>query len=154
MDSPFGQAQRFATSWMDCASRMAQTGMAFDTSRAPPELARQMRTMVFAAMAQYAEQFMRSPEFLEGMKRSLDAAITFRKQMNGVLTAMQHNAQGVARQDIDSLMLTMRHIETRVLDAITEVSGRLDDLTRRLDGLENPPAEPAGDTPAATAPVG
>jgi hypothetical protein len=147
MESVFDQAQRFAGVWMEYASRMQQAGMMFDPSKAPPDVARQMRSMAFSAMSQYAEQFMRSPEFLEAMKQSLDGAITFRKQINDFLTEMQHNAQGVARQDVDSLMVTMRHIETRVLDAVDRVATRLEEISARLDALEKKPAPPPAGEP-------
>jgi hypothetical protein len=142
MESVFDQAQRFAGVWMDYATRMQQAGMMFDPSKAPPEMAKQMRSMALSAMSQYAEEFMRSPEFLQAMKLSLDSAIAFRKQINDFLTEMQHNAQGVARQDVDSLMVTMRHIETRLLDAVDRIATRLDDISARLNALEKKPAQP------------
>jgi small-conductance mechanosensitive channel len=139
MESPFDQTQRFASVWMDYAAKMSQAGMTFDPAKAPPEVARQMRSMMFTSMAQYAEEFMRSPQFLEAMKQSMDAAVAFRKQMNDFLTTVQHNAQGVARQDIDSLMLNLRHSETRLLEAIEQIGERIDSIGQRLDALENPP---------------
>jgi hypothetical protein len=137
MDSGFEQAQRFAGLWMDYAQKMMQAGMTYDPSKAPPEVARQMRSMAFAAMAQYAEQFMRSPEFLEAMKQSLDAAVTFRQQINEFLTSAQHSVQGVARADVDSLMLNLKHTETRVLDVMSQINAKLDALTARMDALES-----------------
>jgi hypothetical protein len=136
MDSSFEQAQRFAGLWMEYAQKMMQAGMMIDPSKAPPELARQMRSMAFAAMSQYADQFMRSPEFLETMKQSLDAAVTFRQQLNEFLTNVQHSVQAAARSDVDSLMLNLKHTETRVLDAMSQIGTKLDALTRRLDSLE------------------
>jgi hypothetical protein len=139
-------SQDFTTLWMEAATKMAQAGMMFDPSKAPPELARQMRSMTFSAMAGYVEEFLRSPQFLSAMKQSIDTAVTFRKQLNDMLTTMQHNVQGVARQDVDSLMLTMRHIETRLLDSIEQIGDRLDQIVQRLEALEQPAnqAEPVG----------
>ena len=85
---------------------------------------------------------MRSPQFLEAMKQSMDQAVSFRKQMNDMLTGMQHNLQGVARQDIDSLMLTVRHMETRVLESMDEIGSRLESISRRLDALEHAASPP------------
>jgi hypothetical protein len=149
MDSTFDQAQQFAGVWMDYASKMAQAGMMFDPAKAPPEVARQMRSMVFSSMAGYVEEFMRSPQFLEAMKQSIDSAVAFRKQMNDLLTTMQHNVQGVARQDVDSLMVTMRHIETRVLDAMDSLNDRLDAISERLGELENSSESPGTEEPVS-----
>jgi len=145
MESPFDQAQRWTSVWINYANKMSQAGMMFDPAKAPPEVARQMRSMTFSSMSQYAEQFMRSPEFLTAMKQSLDTAIAFRKQMNDFLTTMQHNVQGVARQDVDSLMVTMRHVESRALDSMAAITQKLDAILQRLDELEKRSAakEPA-----------
>jgi hypothetical protein len=136
MESPFEQAQRFAGLWMEYVSKMMPTALAFDPGKAPPEFAKQLRSMGFQSMAQYTEEFMRSPQFLEAMKQSMEMAISFRKQMNDFLTGMQHNLQGVARQDIDSLMLSVRHMETRVLESMDDIASKLEAISRRLDVLE------------------
>src|SRR5262245_18445741 len=46
-----------------------------------PDAMRRMQSAFFDAMAQYAEQYMRSPQFLESMKKSMDQALEFRRQM-------------------------------------------------------------------------
>jgi hypothetical protein len=86
------------------------------------------------------------------MKQPLDAAIAFRKQMNDFLTTVQHNAQGVARQDIDSLMLTVRHIETRLLNSLSLIASQLASIEHRLEKLEQNPARNGEATPEQSAP--
>jgi hypothetical protein len=142
------QARQFAEQWTGFAAKMAAAGMTFDPRSAPPEIARQMRGAGFQALSQYAQEFMRSPEFLGLMKQSLDASLTFRQQLNEFLTNLHHGAQGVARQDIDSLMLSVRHMETRVLDRMEELSGRLDNISQRLDALEGGPSDGEGAKPS------
>jgi hypothetical protein len=70
------------------------------------------------------------------MKQSMDAAITFRKQVNDFLTSLHHNTQGIARQDIDSLMLSVRHLETRVLDRLEQITERIEQIDKRLSAIE------------------
>jgi hypothetical protein len=141
-DSPFDPFHHYANAWAQMMSAMAPGAAPSDSSvGAPPQIARQMRSLMFATMARSAEQFMRSPQFLEGMKQMLDAAITSRQQMNNWLTTMQHSAQAVARQDVDSLMLAIRHIETRLLDSMTRLEARLDELEKRL-GPDAPVPQP------------
>src|SRR6188472_2757946 len=50
-----------------------------------PDAMRRMQAAFYESMAQYAEQYMRSPQFLEAMKRSMDQAMQFRQQMDDFL---------------------------------------------------------------------
>ena len=137
MSSPFDAAQSMAKIWLDFASKMGTSGAAFSPEAGPPEAARQVRGAVFDSMTQYADQFLRSPQYLELMKQSLDASITFRKQMNDFLTSLHHGAQGIARQDVDSLVLAVRQVERRTLDRLEAVTERLDEISQRLEKLES-----------------
>lgn len=136
MSSVFEQAARFTEIWTDFATKMATSGMTVDPGSTPPEAAQQVRGAMLSAMSHYADDFMRSPQFLEMMRQSFDAAISFRQQLNQFLTSAHHNMQGIARQDIDSLLLSVRHMETRVLDRMEELSSRLDEIGKRLETLE------------------
>src|SRR4029079_6146309 len=110
MSSPFDAAQQLTGMWMDFATKMSTAGVAFSPDSDPPEAGKQVRGAIFGAMSQYADQFMRSPQFLGMMKQSLDASIAFRKQINDFLTQLHHSTQSVAQQDIDSLLLSVRHV--------------------------------------------
>lgn len=130
--------------WADFASRMMAAGLTFPPDKAPPEAARQMRSAMFEAMSRYYDEFMRSPQFLEGMKQAMDSAIAMRRQFNEILTRVHHELQGTARADIDSLMVAIRHLETRLLDRLEEVGGAVESLSERLNALES-----KGSTPLA-----
>jgi hypothetical protein len=133
-ENAFQQAASFQKIWMETFTKMAQTGLSFSPDATPPEFMRQMRSGVFRALSQSWEEYMRSPQFLEPMKTMMDNAITFRKMSSDFLTEAHHSFQGTARADIDSLMLAIRHLETRVLDRVEELSTRLDEFEKKLDG--------------------
>lgn len=137
MDNSCDQAEFLTRTWMDWMSKMATAGLSVQPTAPPPEAARQMRGGVLQAMSQCFEQVMRSPEMLEWMKRSMDGAIDFRKQYNDVMTRMRHDTQGTTSEDVDNLMQTVRHLETRVLSRLDEVSDRLEAIAGRLDRLES-----------------
>ena len=136
MTPVFEQAQRFTELWADLVSKIASAAFAGSASSTPPEVARQIRSAVFQSMSQSTEDFLRSPMFLAMMKQSLDATLACRKRMDEFLTAMHHNTQGIARQDIDSMMLLIRHLETRILDRIEGISTRMDTICKRLEEIE------------------
>ena len=95
----------------------------------PTDGVKQVRDMYLQSMSQQAEQFMRSPQFLEMMKKSTENAVALRQQTNDMLAQAHHAVGSVARTDMDSLLMAIRRCETRVLD-------KLDDLSARLDALE------------------
>src|SRR5437762_7427964 len=123
------QMSKFQKIWMETFSRMAQSAFTFSPDSAPPEMIRQMRSGIFQALAQSWDEYLRSPQFLEGMKQWMDNAILFRKMSNDFFTKARHETQDIAREDVDSVMLAVRHMEKRILD-------RLEDLTARVDALD------------------
>ena len=111
-------------------------GMTADPNTPPPEAARQFRSAAFRAMSEQADQFMRSPQFLEYVKQSLNAAIRGREQLNEFLTRMHHEVQSVARQDIDTVLCGIHQLESRVVERLEEIGRRLDDMDRRMAAQE------------------
>jgi hypothetical protein len=133
-ENAFQQAASFQKIWMETFTKMAQAGFSFSPDSTPPEFMRQMRSGIFHALSRSWEEYMRSPQFMESVKTMMDNAITFRKMSTDFLTEAHHSVQGTARVDIDSLMLALRHMETRVLDRVEELSTRMDQLDQKLNG--------------------
>ena len=138
--SSFGHGpDPFTKFWTDCVARMS--GSSFTQS--PPQLSedalQQMRRAFFDAWAHHCDEFLRSPVFLDGMKKALDGALAFREQLNEFMTRALHEAQAPARNDTDSIMLVLRSMEERVLD-------RLDRLEERVDALDHGPESPKQST--------
>jgi hypothetical protein len=138
------QAAAFQKIWMDSASKMIQAGFALGPNSAPPEVLRQLRSGIFQALAESWEEFMRSPQFLEGMKQWMDTAVAFRKVTSDFLAKARNEMQAPSRDDVDTIMLNMRHIEKRLLDRIEELSEELQELKQ---GAHNNSRRPTPKTP-------
>lgn len=117
----------FTKFWTDYMSRLGAAGMPTPAMPDSSEATRQMQRMMFEAMAKYADEFMRSPQYLEAMKQSLDNALAFRRQIDEFLTKALHASQSPARSDVDQLVALVRNVEERILE-------RVDALERRIDG--------------------
>ena len=136
----FGEATRkvvesqtqFAKIWSDFAGRASQAGFAFDPESTPPDGMRQVRSAFLRAWTQLCDEWMRSPEFLNTLKTSMKNAIAFRKQINDSLGRMHHELQGTSRQEIDQIMLELRHLERRLVDAEERNAARLEKILERL----------------------
>jgi hypothetical protein len=91
-----------------------------------PEALRRMQSAFFDAMAQHAEQTMRSPQFLEAMKRSMDQALQHKRQMDDFLKSNMASAFETAtggangeilnaiRQSHAEVLSELKKLETRV----------------------------------------
>jgi len=123
------QMSKFQKIWMETFTGMAQNAFTFSPDSAPPEMLRQMRSGIFQALAKSWDEYLRSPQFMEATKQWMDSAIFYRKMTNDLLTKARHETEDVAREDIDSVLLAVRHMEKRILD-------RLEDLTARVDALD------------------
>ena len=148
-NEPAEQWMAFQRIWGETFSKMMQLGLTFSPDSAPPDFMRQMRSGIFQALGQSWEQFLRSPEFMQAMKQSMDSAIAFRKATNDWFSKVQHETQTVSRDDIDAVMLTVRHMETRVLDRLEELAARLDEVTGHDKGNGRHSAAAAQHEPAA-----
>ncbi|PWU21388.1 MAG: hypothetical protein C5B50_01900 [Verrucomicrobia bacterium] len=126
------QLAAFQKIWMESFSKMMQAGFAFGPNSPPPELLRQMRSGIFEALAKTWEDYMRSPQFLQGMKQWMDGAVAFRKMTNDFMGKVRNEMQSPSRDDIDHVMIAVRHMEKRLLDRIEELAGRVDDLNAIL----------------------
>jgi hypothetical protein len=138
------QAAAFQKIWLESLSKMMQAAFTFGPESTPPEVVREIRSGIFQALAKSWEEFMRSPQFLEGMKQWMDSAVTLRKMSNDFMATARSELQATSRDDVDTIMLTVRHMEQRILDRVEGLSVQVNELQRRLDGgpTRRPTAEP------------
>ena len=145
------QAAAFQKIWMDSMSKIMQTAFTFGNNSPPPEVLKQIRSGMFQALAQSWEEFMRSPQFLESMKQWMDTAINFRKMTNDFMAKVRNEIQAPSRDDIDTVMLTVRHMEKRLLDRVEDLAAQIAQIDSRLNGHTGQ-AAPKATSPRANAP--
>ncbi len=126
------QTAAFQKMWLESMSKIMQAAFTFSPNSPPPEVMRQIRTGILGALAESWDQFMRSPEFLESMRQWMDQAVAFRKLSNDFLGRIRNELQSPSRDDIDTVMLAVRHMERRLLDRMDELSARVDELSAQL----------------------
>jgi len=154
MNQTAGQWAEFQKIWGETFSKLMQLGFTFSPESAPPEFMRQMRSGIFEALGQSWEHFLRSPQFMEGMKQQMDQAIAFRKMSNDFFTKARHETQAASRDDIDAVMLAVRHMETRILDRIEELAVRMDGTGKRpAPKVRTPPPPKPGRQPKGKRPA-
>lgn len=132
--SPFPgmPADPFTSFWSDFMAKLGQNA-------APPptpsqEAMNQMRRAFFDAMAQHADQFMRSEAFATAIRQSMDHALGWQQMVNQTLQKTLSAAQMPSRADADHLTMLVRGVEDRLM-------ARLDDVSKRIKQLENGKAD-------------
>jgi|SRR6516225_8467183 len=131
------QAAAFQKIWAESMSRLMQSAFTFTPGSPPPEVLQQIRSGIFQALAESWQEFMRSPQFLEGMKQWMENAVTFRKTTNDFLAKVRNEMQAPSREDIDTVMLSLRHMETRLLDRIEDLAGQVSQLNEKVAASKN-----------------
>jgi hypothetical protein len=131
------QAASFQKIWVDSMSKMMQAAFTITPNSPPPDVLRQIRSGIFQALADSWDEFMRSPQFLEGMKQWMETAINFRKISNDFMSKVRNEMQAPSRDDVDTLMVNIRHIEKRLLDRMDELSTQVSQLNQQLQGRRN-----------------
>jgi hypothetical protein len=125
------QATAFQKIWSESMSRLIQAAFTFSPDSPPPELIKQIRSTIFEALAKSWEEFLRSPQFLEGTRQWMDNAVAFRKMSNDFMGKMRNEMQAPSREDIDSILLAVRHMETRILDRVEQLAAEIKESKSR-----------------------
>ena len=125
------QTTNFQRIWAETVSKTMQAAFTFTPSSPPPEVLRQIRSGIFQALAESWDKFLRSSEFLDSMKQWMEQAISFRKMTNDLMGTVRHEMQAPSREDIDTVMLAVRHMEKRLLDRMEQLSLQVNGSTPR-----------------------
>ncbi len=125
-------ADPFTQFWGDYFARVG-----LGAPQAPPspgtasaDAVKQMQRMFLDSLAKYCDDFMRSEQFLSMMKQSMDQSLAFKQQLDQFLTRLHQGSQSPSLTDITDLAGTLRNIESRILN-------RLSDLEHRVAAVED-----------------
>lgn len=126
---PFDPASMQAV-WQQMMGQFARAAspQAAPPAGAPAEMFKQMQKAYLDAMSRWADQYMRSPEFLENMKHSLENALAVRRQVEEFLRKASEQSFGSTLGVYDAV--------GAVRDAESWITRRIDEIGSRLDAIE------------------
>jgi hypothetical protein len=105
-------ADPFTQFWNDLMSRM---GMGAQPARpSANDAMKQMQRVFLDALAKYCDDFMRSPAFLDMVKRQMESALSFQQQVNQFLTQAQRSGQPAAQTEAADLVELARGFRNRI----------------------------------------
>jgi hypothetical protein len=122
------QAAAFQKIWSESMTRVMQTAFTTGPATPPPEILKQIRGGIFEALAKSWDDFMRTPQFTEAMKQWMDNAVHFRRMTNEFMGKVRNEMQAASRDDIDTIIQSVRHMEKRLLDRIDALSAEVASL--------------------------
>ena len=95
-----------------------------------------MRDGVLKVLGESCEEFLRTPQFMDAMKKTLNAALDLRNFQRSGMDALHEQFQTPDKEDIDGVLLAIRHVERRLLDRLEDMDGRLSLLDRRVKTMQ------------------
>ena len=142
MDNYFGktfeQAAVVQKLWMDSAAKITGVFSQFSPVSPPIEEARKLRSGLLKVLGESCEEFMRTPQFMEMMKTSLNAALTMRQFQRAGMDAIHDQFETPDKEDIDGILLAIRHVERRLLDRLEDLDERVTCIDRRIEETQEP----------------
>lgn len=115
--------------WSDTVSGMVDAWSNNLPQSGTPADMKNLRGGMLKAISKSWEEFMRTPQFMEMMTSSLNAAMSMHGMTKDGLNRAHQGLQTPSKDDIESVLLAVRHIERRILD-------RIDDFDQRLQKVE------------------
>ncbi len=131
----FRQASAFQNMWMDSMSGMAKVWSTYSPSNPPPEELKKVRNGMLKAMSNTWEEYMRTPEFLDFMRKTMNSTTQWQKFTKNGANRMQSAMGSSNKDDIQGIMEAIQHVERRVLDSIEDLDGKLSAIRVEVDKL-------------------
>lgn len=94
----------------------------------PAEMLKQMQKAYLDTMARWADEYMRSPQFLDQMKQSLEGALAMRRQVEEFIRKASEQSYGSTLGIYDAV--------GAVRDAESWITRRIDEIAARLSAIE------------------
>jgi hypothetical protein len=136
MNKTFEQAAAFQKLWMDSMASMAGVWSQYSPASPAPEEMRKIRSGMLKVMTETCDEFMRTPQFMEMMKTSLNGALDLRRFAREGMQRVHEQFETPDKEDIDGVLLAIRHVERRVLDRLEGLEERVAAIKELIGGLE------------------
>lgn len=144
------QSAAFQKLWTETLIKTMQAAWTAAPNAPPAEILREMRAGLMEGLAQSWDRFMRSPEFLDLMRQWLEQVVSFRKISNDLVGKVRNELQAPSAEDIENIVVAVRHMENRVLDRLADLAAQLEraNPNRAVRRQQGAKTRAAGGTPA------
>jgi len=132
----FDQVAAFQKLWTDSFANMAGTWSQFSPDSPPVDEMRKMRGGMLQVLAQTWDEYMRTPQFMEMMTASLNGALDLKRLARDGMNRMHEQLENPSKEDVDDVLLAIRHVERRLLDRLEGLDDRVANLNEKIDKVD------------------
>ena len=118
MEKYFDQVAAFQKLWMDSLANMTSVWSQFSPGSPPTDEMRKMRGGMMQVLAETWDAYLRTPQFMEMMKASLNGALDLKRLARDGMNRVHEQFENPSKNDIDDVLLAIRHVERRLLDRL------------------------------------
>jgi uncharacterized coiled-coil protein SlyX len=136
MNKGFDQVAAFQKLWTDSFANMASVWSQFSPGSPPADEVRKMRGGTLKVLAETCDEYMRTPLFMEMMKASLNGALDLRRMARDGMNRVHEQFETPSKEDIDGVLLAIRHVERRLLDRLERLDDRVANLDEKIDKVD------------------
>src|SRR5271165_285137 len=136
MNKCFDQVAAFQKLWTDSFANMASVWSQFSPGSPPSDEMRKMRGGMLKVLAETWDEYMRTPQFMEMMKGSLNGALDLKRMARDGMNRVHEQFETPSKEDIDGVLLAIRHVERRLLDRLEGLDHRLANLDQKIDKVD------------------
>jgi hypothetical protein len=137
IDKSFDQVVAFQKLWLDSFADMASIWSQFSPTSAPTDELRKMRGGMLKVLAETWDEYMRTPQFLQLMKASLNGVLDLKQMARDGLNRVHDQLENTTKQDVDDVLMAIRHVERRILDRLEGIEERVTNLDDRLETVDH-----------------
>jgi hypothetical protein len=148
MSNSFDQAASLQKIWLDSFAKMAGAFSEMSPLSPPPDQFRTLRSGMLKVLSEFWNEFMRTPQFMEMMKLSINGAFDVRSMMRENMNRIHEQLETPTKEDVDGVLLAIRHVERRVLDRLEGMEDRIASIREALEELEAKVEQQPGAKPA------
>jgi hypothetical protein len=136
MNKAFDQVAAFQKLWTDSLANMTSVWSQFSPGSPPSEEMRAMRGGMLKVLAETWDEYMRTPLFMEMMKASLNGALDLKLMARDGMNRVHEQFENPSKEDIDGVLLAIRHAERRLLDRLEGLDDRVANLDQKIDKVD------------------
>jgi len=131
LNKAFDQVAAFQKLWTDSFANTTGVWSKFSPGSPPSEEMREMRGGMLKVLAETWDEYMRTPLFMEMMKASLSGALDLKRMARDGMNRVHEQFENPSREDIDGVLLAIRHVERRLLDRLEGLDDRWRTWTKK-----------------------
>jgi uncharacterized protein YdcH (DUF465 family) len=136
MNKGFDQVAAFQKLWTDSFANMTSVWSEYSPGAPPSDEMRKMRGGMLKVLAETWDDYMRTPQFMEMMKASLNGALDLKRMARDGMNRVHEQFETPSKEDIDGVLLAIRHVEGRLLDRLEGLDDRVANLDEKIDKVD------------------